>query len=69
MGGQVQHGWASVSVNVSLCEEVVSQYDSKGAFTSVIVLVQIVADLCFLWWGPDVPARMKKQGKKETLNG
>lgn len=48
---------------IFLCVEVMSGYDSGGAFTSVIVLVQIVAALCFLWWGPDVPARMRKQRK------
>lgn len=32
-------------------------------FTSVIVLAQIEADLCFLWWSPDVPTRMGNTGK------
>ena len=39
-------------------------------FTSVIVLAQIVAELCFLWWSPDVPTRMgniRKEGKVRII--
>lgn len=62
VGGQVQHGWASVPVNVFLYVE----YDSRGAFTSVIVLVEVVADVAFLWWGP---TRKKRRRKVGLLNG
>lgn len=61
MGGQVQHGWASVSVNVFLRVEVVSKYDSSEAFTSVIVLVQNVA--VFSGGVQTSPQEWKKHGK------
>lgn len=37
VGGQDQHGWS----HVFLCVEVVSKYDSRRAFSSVIVVVRM----------------------------
>lgn len=43
VGGQDRHGWSPVFLSV----KVVSKYDSLPPFTSVIVVVQTVADHCF----------------------
>lgn len=62
-------GWAGparvgkfVRKCVFLCEEVVSGYDSRGAFTSVIVLVQIVTAL-FSLVGSRCPHKNEKTKK------
>lgn len=41
MGGQVQPGWARLSVNVLLYVEVVGKNDSGGAFTGVSELFSL----------------------------
>lgn len=54
-----QHGWA----NGLLCVEVVSKYDSRQAFTSI--MVQLAADL---WWDPDVSKKTENTKEVGTLN-
>ena len=65
MGGQVQHGWASVSVSVFLCVAMVSKYESKGPLQVLLYWYELQLTSVFFSGG----VQMYPQERKNKMSG